>query len=56
MKSKFCRGCGKAVSMSDFNDMLSMREYTISGFCQKCQDEIFRDEELSQISKAIRSD
>lgn len=31
----------------DFNwkDELSRKEYRISGLCQKCQDEVFKDEE-----------
>jgi hypothetical protein len=34
-------GCGgEAVS---FKDTISEKEYQISGFCQKCQDEVFND-------------
>lgn len=32
-------GCGKPVE--GFRDRLSEKEYTISGLCQNCQDEIF---------------
>ena len=32
-------GCGKSVE--GFRDALSKREYSISGLCQNCQDEIF---------------
>lgn len=32
-------GCGGDASK--FKDARSQREYTISGLCQKCQDEIF---------------
>ena len=37
IKSDICSWCGK--SATDFRDSLSRKEYTISGFCQKCQDE-----------------
>jgi hypothetical protein len=32
-------GCGKAVG--PFRDRLSLKEYTISGLCQECQDKVF---------------
>lgn len=32
-------GCGKPVDV--FRDSLSLREYKISGLCQKCQNKIF---------------
>lgn len=32
-------GCGKPAD--EFRDDLSRREYTISGLCQACQDEVF---------------
>jgi hypothetical protein len=34
-----CTACGGPAT--DFKDALSKREYSISGFCQKCQDSIF---------------
>ena len=34
-----CNACGGPAT--DFKDALSKREYSISGFCQKCQDAIF---------------
>jgi len=27
--------------MEDFKDQLSIKEYSISGLCQKCQDDTF---------------
>jgi len=36
-------GCGGAAT--EFRDMLSEKEFTISGLCQKCQDEIFVEED-----------
>ncbi len=38
-------GCGGPAI--EFRDAVSRREYTISGLCQKCQDEIFGTEEES---------
>jgi hypothetical protein len=32
-------GCGGPAT--EFRDALSRKEYTISGLCQKCQDDIF---------------
>ena len=37
----FCPFCKKPVVMADFTDELSVKEYKISGLCQKCQDETF---------------
>jgi hypothetical protein len=34
-------GCGKPVSMEDFRDEVSRKEYRISGLCQACQDQFF---------------
>ena len=34
-------GCGKPIT--PFRDMLSEQEYAISGLCQTCQDEIFKE-------------
>ena len=34
-----CTWCSEPVSA--FRDPLSAKEYSISGFCQKCQDETF---------------
>ena len=37
-----CVKCGNQA-VGAFKDSLSVREYEISGLCQKCQDEIFDD-------------
>lgn len=37
-----CPFCGKKIKQEDFRDSISMKEYTISGLCQKCQDNIFK--------------
>lgn len=38
-----CSACGKPVQAREFKDSLSLREYHISGLCQRCQDEVFGD-------------
>jgi hypothetical protein len=40
----FCNST--AVKMTDFVDKLSMKEFAISGMCQKCQDEFFNEESV----------
>lgn len=35
--------CGKVIDVSSFRDALSRKEFSISGFCQECQDVIFND-------------
>ncbi|KKM94902.1 hypothetical protein LCGC14_1193740 [marine sediment metagenome] len=37
-------GCGKPVG--DFKDILSSREYRLSGLCQTCQDSLFCSKEI----------
>jgi len=38
-KKYTCVSCGEEIK--GFRDKLSVKEYRISGLCQKCQDEIF---------------
>lgn len=40
---KCCPICGAEIKMGveNFKDEPSYKEYTISGMCQKCQDEVF---------------
>lgn len=38
-----CVTCGGDASK--FDDELSVKEYSISGMCQKCQDEVFKEPE-----------
>ena len=40
-EKKICVYCGKKIEMEDFRDKLSIKEYEISGLCQKCQDDTF---------------
>ena len=36
-----CPFCKEHINLDDFRDALSVKEYGISGLCQKCQDETF---------------
>lgn len=36
-----CPFCGKTINLNDFRDSKSLKEYQISGLCQKCQDKFF---------------
>ena len=41
IQSNICTWCGKSIT--GFKDALSAKEYTISGFCQACQDKTFNN-------------
>ena len=41
VESGLCATCGHDALNNSFRDELSWKEYTISGMCQKCQDDIF---------------
>lgn len=36
-----CATCGSVIEEGEFRDMLSFKEYKISGLCQACQDRVF---------------
>lgn len=38
----FCPICKEVISIDEFKDALSLKEYRISGLCQECQDKIFK--------------
>lgn len=43
VKEGKCPSCGKKIDVTtEFRDEISVREYVISGMCQKCQDEVFK--------------
>jgi hypothetical protein len=42
-----CPFCNKPVDLSEIRDGLSLKEYTISGLCQKCQDKTFGEDNAS---------
>ena len=43
VKEGKCPSCGKKIDATiEFCDEVSIREYGISGLCQKCQDEVFK--------------
>ena len=37
-----CPLCKEPISVDEFKDACSVREFSISGMCQKCQDHTFR--------------
>ena len=41
LKNRKCPVCGADVSKANFRDELSLKEFTISGMCQECQDKVF---------------
>jgi transcription initiation factor IIE alpha subunit len=45
VENRRCPICGEKVNTNDFRDNLSVKEFTISGICQKCQDRIFNRKE-----------
>ena len=38
-----CPLCGKEKAQDTIKDSHSMKEFEISGMCQRCQDEMFRE-------------
>lgn len=45
IKEGKCPLCSAKVEMREFRDEISVREFKISGLCQKCQDDVFDAEE-----------
>lgn len=45
-EARACTVCGKSVG--GFKDELSAKEFTISGFCQACQDKTFNAREVTK--------
>ena len=41
IRNKMCPFCKIEIDMTKFKDQLSLKEYVISGLCQKCQDNVF---------------
>lgn len=39
-----CPFCGIEITETSFKDALSKKEFSISGLCQRCQDEVFGEE------------
>lgn len=39
IQANTCTWCGKTAA--EFRNDISRREYSISGFCQSCQDDVF---------------
>lgn len=40
-EEKYCPFCNKKIDISEFTDNESLKEFKISGLCQKCQDDFF---------------
>lgn len=38
-----CPSCAKPTRPEEFLDARSLKEYRISGLCEKCQDRVFED-------------
>ena len=38
-----CPFCKLQITLNDFRDILSVKEYNISGLCQNCQDDVFEE-------------
>lgn len=45
IENRQCPLCENKINVNDFKDELSLREFTISGMCQTCQDRIFAEPE-----------
>jgi len=41
MERGLCPTCGKEINLAEFYDELSLKELSISGMCQSCQDSVF---------------
>jgi hypothetical protein len=41
VEHKICPMCNNPINIDRFRDRLSIKEYSISGLCQACQDKIF---------------
>ena len=52
ISANICVWCGVPISVAGFRDELSRREYTISGFCQECQDDAFGVGEISILKRS----
>ena len=41
IKADKCPECMQPIKKEDFRDELSIKEYGVSGMCQKCQDKVW---------------
>lgn len=42
-----CPTCSQEIDMDDFEDSLSIREFQVSGMCQKCQNDFFGNDDYN---------
>ena len=45
VENNICPNCFKPINLNDFTTKISLKEYKISGFCVKCQNDFFTDDE-----------
>jgi len=45
IRSNKCPFCSCDIDITSFTDQLSLKEFHISGLCQKCQDETFKQKD-----------
>lgn len=41
VEQKICPFCKKPIDLNSFRNLISKKEYAISGLCQSCQDDFF---------------
>ncbi len=46
IEGNICVACGAKAPPESFRDDLSIKEYSISGLCQRCQDSVFEPDQL----------
>ena len=50
VENRQCPLCGEKINTNDFKNDISIKEFTISGMCQKCQDKIFGKDDEYEIN------
>lgn len=50
VENRICPFCHLTVNTADFTDDISLREYQISGLCNACQNEVFREPEDDEVN------
>lgn len=45
VRKGLCAVCSKPVKRKDLKNEISKKEFDLTGFCQKCQDDFYRDVE-----------
>ena len=42
-----CPSCGKYIEVEEFKDEINIKEWRLSGLCQKCQDNLFNPRQMN---------